>query len=497
MRKVFNIITGCLLVMGLLSTAAVQAAILYVDNTRSCPGSGTTTAPYCSIQNAFNVVNAGDTIRIRTGTGIYDQSALVSNRSGTQANPVILEPDTGASFIVRNSNGGTRQKAIEIRDSDYWIVRNLTFDGAAVNTSTNAALKIAAEGRDTTGAQVIGNTFKNWGGTQADADRTDTTGALNLSGAFRVQNSIVRGNVFDNIRPIGLIMAKTLNITIDQNEFKNIKCGRNSDSSVNAIGMHIILGNDGTVITKNLIHDFDASANCTLANQSYATWAGLWCDAGADNWLIDGNTIWNIDQNKHDLGNPRGSSLNSHGLFIEMQCSNVTARNNVIYNIGNVGIRNSYHTNGLDFGRQNFYYNNTIFNFGYTGFWIWEGKLTIKNNIVRSIWSPIGHDFIHVNDPSLIQLTSDYNLFSGTADQIGAWGGSGAGTLSSWRSLCNCDSHSINSDPLFVSETSGDFHLQASSPAVSGGEGGIYMGAYPYVGSQLPNAPSNAQLAVQ
>jgi hypothetical protein len=54
----------------LIFSSSAYAADVFVDNAVACPGSGTTGAPYCSIQNAFNVVVAGDTIKIRTGTGI-------------------------------------------------------------------------------------------------------------------------------------------------------------------------------------------------------------------------------------------------------------------------------------------------------------------------------------------------------------------------------------------------------------------------------------------
>jgi hypothetical protein len=151
MNRMWSFILNIALTTGLFVVVPVQAAILYVDNNVACPGSGTFTTPYCAIQNAFNVVNAGDTIRIRTGTSVYDQAALVVNRSGTSGSPIILEPDTDASFIIRDSGNGALRAAIWIRNSDYWIVRNLTFDDTGINPSLWGALKIEGNSRTITG----------------------------------------------------------------------------------------------------------------------------------------------------------------------------------------------------------------------------------------------------------------------------------------------------------------------------------------------------------
>src|SRR5687768_3408635 len=107
-NKFWRILVNSVLYLGL--TAAADAATLYVDNRSTCPGNGASATPFCSIQNAFNVVNPGDNIKIRSGTGVYDQNATLT-RSGTSLSPIIIEPDVGASFIVRHTGNGSQAAA--------------------------------------------------------------------------------------------------------------------------------------------------------------------------------------------------------------------------------------------------------------------------------------------------------------------------------------------------------------------------------------------------
>src|SRR5215470_967293 len=124
-RRFLNTISSiCVVLFGICGPSETQATILYVDKDSPCPGAGTTGVPYCSIQNAFNMVNPGDTIRIRNAASPYDQNAKTT-RSGTASSPIVLEPDIGNTPIIRYTGGGSQRAAIEIRDADYWIVRNL------------------------------------------------------------------------------------------------------------------------------------------------------------------------------------------------------------------------------------------------------------------------------------------------------------------------------------------------------------------------------------
>jgi hypothetical protein len=503
MSKKWGFILGIGLAAALFSPVLAQAATLYVNNTSACPGNGLTGTPFCSLQNAFNVVNAGDTIRIRTGTGVYNQAASVVNRSGTAGNPIILEPDVGASFIITNNNAEANQAAILIQDSDYWTIRNLTFDGNGVQTSIYA-LKISPENRTITNIQITGNTFKRWGGTTTQdvipvalQFSSGCIPGLGCGGSPRyTNNALVQNNVFDNNRRLSIAPVMTQNSVIDSNEIKNNKCGRNGrsgDTSAFNVGMHATYNNVNLTISNNQLHDFDNADNCTIPNQGYATLAAIWSDVcSADSsFTIKNNKVWNISQAKTNQTNQFGLNWASMGLFIEAGCQATNSSNNLIYNIGNFGVRNDYHSLNLS-QRPNIYTNNTIYNTGINAYKVTYGVLTIENSIHVS---PTIHDFIHVDNPSYVRLTADYNLYYATTQSFfNVLGGTGLTTLSSWQSACNCDSHSLNVIPLFVNEGAADFHLQASSPAIGAAKNGGDMGAYPFDSSQTLDAPTNLRI---
>ncbi|MEK6747437.1 MAG: right-handed parallel beta-helix repeat-containing protein [Pseudomonadota bacterium] len=102
-------------------------------------------------------------------------------------------------------------------------------------------------------------------------------------------------------------------------------------------------------------------------------------------------------------------------------------RNNIVYGSVGYGIRVNE-----DFGlndKPNLVYNNTVYKNGYQGLYCYEGNKTIvKNNISF--------------------LSGRENIFSGCTNQL---------------------SNNLTTDPKFVNPGSGDFGLQADSPAIDGG----------------------------
>jgi hypothetical protein len=487
MNRTLGFILGFGLTAGVCVLVPAQAAIIYVDKDNACPGTGTSQNPYCRIQNAFNAVSAGETIRIRDSATLYDENAITT-ASGTAANPITIEPDLGHQPILRYTGNGAVHAVMEIRDADYWIVRNLTFDGTGVYTSL-FAIWLHAPTRDILGHQIIGNTFRNWGGTESQADNPSAVPtALILSGGWEgtwyPTGTLVQRNTFDGNRQQSIQLLHTKDTIIENNEIKGAKCGRDVDTYVNELGVKMIGGNIHPIIRNNTFHDFEPHSACGLPNQVYATWAAVWCDEGNTDGEVSGNTVWNIDQNKRDFSNPLGLDQSSTGIFIEHNCYNWTVKNNIIYNIGTMGLRNRQIVQAE---QVNNYFSNTVYNVGMWGIRIVEGKAVVKNNIVFDS----GLAQIRV-DPAAAQSglhSIDYNLYFDTAggNKVGDWGAGVVVNFASWKSACSCDAHAINSDPLFVNAPS-DFHLQPSSPARDAGEGGVDMGA-----SQL-SPPTNLRI---
>jgi hypothetical protein len=388
-----------------------------------------------------------------------------------------------------------------IRDADYWTIRNLNFDATGVNSCVFGAVHIHAVTRNAIGNQILNNTFRGWGFLSTDVASYPAAvvlngGALGPTQGFWPTGTLIKGNTFDGNRLSAISLLHTQDTIIEENEIRNQQCGRDSDTAVNTLGVKATYHNKGLLVRANNIHDFQPSAGqsggCALPNQAWPTIAGFWCDVGGTNTTIEGNQIWNLNQNKTDQSNPNGNNIASMGIFVEAECQSHMVRKNVIYNIGNFGIRNDYHSfNSAQL--PNRYYNNTIYDAHRSAVLITNGVVDFRNNIIRARSL---YNFINI-DPSNVKLTADFNLYHATSQVIFAnRGPTTYSSLSAWRTACACDANSNNADPLFVNESGLDFYLQAASPAVGAGEGGADIGAYPYLGSQLapPNPPGNVMV---
>src|SRR5262245_51309763 len=141
--------------LALLFASPLGAANIYVDNRVNCPGTGTSTNPYCSIQNAFNVVNAGDHIKIRTGTGDYTETPKLT-RSGRAGSLIVIESDSGNS---PNIYGNSSQAGMTISAS-YVSIQNLKFD-AGSNWSRYGIIvtPVGSSGPDVTNVTITGCTI--------------------------------------------------------------------------------------------------------------------------------------------------------------------------------------------------------------------------------------------------------------------------------------------------------------------------------------------------
>jgi hypothetical protein len=499
MISVWTAILGFLLTSGLFAMPA-QAAILYVDKDNACPGSGTSASPYCSIQNAVNAVNSGDTIRIRDSATPYNET-IQTSKSGTSGSPITVEPDTGHKPILRNTGAGGQCATFDIVNG-WWTIQNLNFDATGVNPCKFGAIWARA----LEGIKILNNTFKGWGGPTGEPSATAMNAVIVTGGIggpndpYFPTNYLLDGNVFDSNRTYALVVSHTGGVTISNNEFKNTKCGRGQDA-VNQVDMHVIFTAKNLIIRGNDFHDHEDRSNCTLTSQQYATEAAIWCDVGqwttglVTNNLIEKNKIWNIQKNKTDFSNPNGLSHASRGIFIEAKCAGYTVQNNVIWDVGNIGITNSYHS--LDVNAPvNKYYNNTIHSNGVYGINIKFGNVEVKNNIISSNGTAqicrgaCSED----GNTSQVSLVADYNLYddAGSQTNIGRVSNT-TYNFADWKKQCGCDSHSVNTNPLFVNPPL-DFHLQSSSPARGAGEGGIDMGAYPYISNQTLSSPTNLQI---
>jgi hypothetical protein len=482
MRRINTKFAGLFIFGSLSCLAPAEAVVIYVDKDKSCPGSGTSNSPHCTIQAAFNVARPGDVIRIRDSATPYDERA-VATRSGTSTAPITVEPDVGHHPKLRYSGRNAQAGVIEIKDADYWRIKGLTFDGSGTQTSRYAVL-LYAYSRDITGHRIFGNTFRNWGGTGENTKSAFavilrprfTTGYNNL----HVKNSVISDNTFDNNAHGAIQLIKTANITIEHNMIEDTQCGRTPDGRAGATGIKDSQGSVGTIIRYNVVRDHQRSEKCLLPKQGITTYAGIYCDTGATRGQVVGNVVYNIDKDHPDNTNPRATGVGSIGIFIESMCHDWQVHGNLVYNIGNYGLRNGSSSTGDP--NRTVWKNNTVYGVGRNALWIARGRnLTVKNNIL-----------VHDQANASIELTKtavnqgphniDHNLYWDTQDgtKVGRWGDYWTRNLANWRRSCKCDGAGLSVNPLFLNVSAGseDFRLRSSSAARGTGEGDIDLGAY-------------------
>ncbi len=445
---------------------------------------GSSDQPFNTIQAACDVVNPGESIRIRTSAAPYDATTTVT-RSGSIAGQIIIEPDIGHTPILTYSGSGSGEAALFLQSVNYWTIQGLTFDGTGVYTSAMAVWvdggnwyhSIAA---DQVGIQILNNTFLNWGrdagGT--DASYSDYT-TVNIGGGYGPPNNnylpngtVVRGNVFDGSRHIALSMGSTKYSLVEDNEFVRLKCGtQNAGDGSRALvwtAIKVVSGTTGVgigdVYRGNIFHDYDLVADLTQGVGGYTEMSAIHPDVGPAQGTIDDNVMYDIDASNVHVA--------AIMIFVEQDCHGWTVRRNTVANVGVSGVRH----NPGSVGAVNQYLNNTFYNCGWRGMEFYSGQAIAKNNL--SINGAISQVYTSANAVSQGNLTIDYNDYwdNVTGANVGQWNNGSVVSLASWKTASSQDAHAINADPLFTAPPT-DLTLQAGSPAIGTGESGVNMGA--------------------
>jgi hypothetical protein len=312
-----------------------------------------------------------------------------------------------------------------------------------------------------------------------------------------VKNTVISDNVFAYNATESIHLTKTINTIVERNTIQNSLCGRGSDDTAIATAIKDSQGSVGTIIRNNIIRDHQMSEDCLLPNQGHATYAGIYCDTGPTRGEISGNVIFNIDKGRASNTNPRAIGVSSQGIIIESRCHDWSIRHNIVYNIGQYGLRQGSRNTGDP--NRTIWANNTVFGVGRSPLFVARGyNLTIKNNILvhkQTTGIDVASTAITQGPHSI-----DYNLYwdMNNGTRVGRWGDPTDRNLADWRQLCECDSKAISSDPLFMNLLSGseDLRLTSSSPARGAGEGRVDLGAYNSLAlpllSKLPAPTLNA-----
>jgi hypothetical protein len=119
--------------IGLLCLAGVaQAATYYVSPAGSDSSPGSLSAPFATLQKAANVANPGDTIYMRGGTYVLNDSAVQIGRSGASGSPITVINYPGETPVLDGINITTSYRsAIQLDNASWWHIQGLEIKNAA------------------------------------------------------------------------------------------------------------------------------------------------------------------------------------------------------------------------------------------------------------------------------------------------------------------------------------------------------------------------------
>jgi peptidoglycan hydrolase-like protein with peptidoglycan-binding domain len=233
-------------------------------------------------------------------------------------------------------------------------------------------------------------------------------------------------------------------------------------------GMWIYASNNIQVL-HNLIYG-SAGKGIALGDQSNAALA-VTNSTVAYNTIHDtGETVTSTAQGAPAGGTCDAITAAGDAITAHLVCTGLSIYDNLIYNNCDDG-------SALVLTSTGTFYNNTVYHNGWGGADLRGGFYTggtgswiIKNNILENNYP---YD-LNITPTVLANSTLDYNQYynTGTTTPFNITGNTTGITGISWTTYHTTDGYEIHSnygDPLFISTTTPDFHLQSTSPNIDTG----------------------------
>jgi parallel beta-helix repeat protein len=415
---------------------------------------------------------------VRSGT--YREQVEFKASGGAAGGYITLQAYPGETPILSAPSGTYNDWiSVYVENRSYIKIVGLTIanihytSGGWQKCLTRAGIKVKA--KDNSHIEIRDNHIHELRGPGSPSMNSYIAG-IQVIGTSDNENGGLIGLVIDNnlIHDVDVNNAEALQLKGNINGFEvtNNEIYSVDNILINTFGYDYSLTEqvrfqprDG-VIRDNYLHDSMSFGGC----------AGIYLNGGED-IVVEGNTV-------HDCF--QGISINSETYSTPpYTAKNITVQNNLVYN---------NYMNGFSLGHMGdivniLYRNNTIYQSGTA---IMIGHVQ-QIKMVNNIFSIKASENLTSGDRSKVQF--DYNLYyaSGTSIDKSSLG-----------------ANSIFANPQLVAPGSGNFHLEASSPAIDAGSStpgefaptdfdghprpqgaGYDIGAYEYTGGVQPtNTPT-------
>ena len=325
------------LIGGAAMSHAATAGTFYVDRTMStCSdnGSGTVTAPFCTITKGVSKLTPGSTLYV--GNGAYGES-IKPTVSGTSSAGLLITAWPGRSPVI----GAGVADGVYVSGRSYITISDLTFTG-----TTGDGIYVSNSDHIT----IAGNTV-TFSGQPA---KSQTAHGISLRASTA---SLVTGNTSDQNSDHGILLTSgTTSSTVSYNETSWNANGWQR----NANGIDVISA--GNTIIGNIAHDNEDS--------------GLQFYPGGDNNLATLNVLYNNGDHGIDDFSVTGGRLIGNTVFHNCTTGiNVEGTSGSYLVANNIAVDNAVYPayRGISCSRRN----------GYIGIWDSSpSSTTVDHNLV-------------------------------------------------------------------------------------------------------------------
>jgi len=460
-------------------------ALFYVANSGSNTNPGTISAPWQTIQHAASTVTAGSTVYVRAGT--YNESVNIAVSGSATAGPVTFQSYPGETAIVDGTgltpSTSDVQGLFNLVNQSYvtiqgFEIRNYTTSNA---NATPAGIWVTGSGSN---IQLLNNVVHNITTTSEKNGNAFGIAVYGSAAPASLDSVTISGNQVYSLKTGN---SETVNVDGNVTNFviSNNVIHDNDNIGIDAIGFEGVAPNPtydyarNGVISGNTIYNISAINNPGEGNQYDAD--GIYCD-GCSQVIIERNLVYNCDLNIE--------AASEHSGHVS---SFVTIRNNLVYHGNSVGISIGGYASNVGGSDHITIVNNTLFenDTKNTG----SGELQVQyyatnnvfeNNIVYATAQGLLINNYTNSEPSPVAASDNLyfsSLNSSSAEFI--WNGASHTGFTSYQSASGQDSNSRYADPLFLSLTTPNLQVEATSPAVNTGTnlGAAVEGAEDFAGN--------------
>jgi hypothetical protein len=470
---------------GCLTQYKVSAAPVnyYVSTTGNDSNTGTITSPWKTIQKAANTVGAGGIINVRGG--VYNEKVTAVNSGNATAGPIVFQSYPGETAIVDGTGLAmttTYNALFLIQDKKYITIQNMEFRNYKTSTLNKMAIAIFVTGSGSN-YRIRNNNIHNIESLVTAVNGGDAHGIAfyGTSSPASLNNIIIDGNTLTNLK-LGSSEALVVNGNVDTFQITNNLLHNNNNIDICIIGWEGKSPDPAFDQARNGIVSGNKVYNTTSkGNPAYGS------DTSADGIYVDGGKDTVIERNISHHNDVGIEFTSEHG---GKSASNITVRNNLVYNnimgisIGGYDTLRGFTENSKIV--SNTLFNNDTLNMGFGQIYI---QFDAKNNIIKDniIYASSSNVLIGNERTQNSGNIIDYNLYyasAGTSNSQWQWKNVTYTGFAAYRSATGNDKHSIFIDPKFVSTTTPNLHLQATSPAINAGQNQTYVGAADYDGNK-------------